>query len=395
MHWGLRQGDPLSPFLFILAMKGLHLSIQKAVEDKRITGAFVGENKFNISHLFYAEDVVFLSKWNAREVDGILHVLNDFHAQSGCAAGSLPFPYLGVTMGANMACKSNWDIAWRFYNKKEALWCRVIKAIHGENGGISNRDDQRKKSGTWYCIIGLVNYLHDKQIIDYNTIKYKLVSGDKIRFWLDTWIDDQPLCVRFNRLFRLESDSNCKVCERWGDVGWIWNWRRGVRGGIEQEQLENMLAILTCIQLQEGNDKLCWSLDGETEFSVAGTRRRIDAFLHTGSNIGSIWCNSVPKKVNVFAWRVLLDRLPTRYNLSRIGLESILCPTCGAGMESMSHTLFTCCLAKEVWTHIYRWFYPCLMVSHFLSGGNGVICFQPEIKDAGNWSSYMLDDLAV
>ncbi|GKD53720.1 RNA-directed DNA polymerase, eukaryota [Tanacetum coccineum] len=118
-----------------------------------------------------------------------------------------------------------------------------------------------------------------------------------------------------------------------------------------------MLAILTCIQLQEGNDKLCWSLDGETEFSVAGTRRRIDAFLHTGSNIGSIWCNSVPKKVNVFAWRVLLDRLPTRYNLSRIGLEveSILCPTCGAGMESMSHTLFTCCLAKEVWTHIYGW----------------------------------------
>ncbi|GKC11759.1 putative RNA-directed DNA polymerase, eukaryota, reverse transcriptase zinc-binding domain protein [Tanacetum coccineum] len=139
MHRGLRQGDPLSPFLFILAMKGLHLSIQKAVEDKRITGAFVGENKFNISHLFYADDVVFLSEWNAREVDGILHVLNDFHAQSGlninigksnlygvevnmedvsnmarvsgCAAGSLPFPYLGVTMGANMTCKSNWDIA--------------------------------------------------------------------------------------------------------------------------------------------------------------------------------------------------------------------------------------------------------------------------------------------
>ena len=98
-----------------------------------------------------------------------------------------------------------------FFNEKEALWCRVIKEIHGENGGISNRDDQRKKKGTWARIIGSINYLHDKQIIDYNTVKYRLVSGDKIRFWLDTWIEEQPLCVRFNRLFRLELDPNCQV----------------------------------------------------------------------------------------------------------------------------------------------------------------------------------------
>ena len=90
----------------------------------------------------------------------------------------------------NLALLQKWR--WRFYNEKEALWCRVIKAIHGENGGISNRDDQRKKKGTWSRIIGSVNYLHDKQIIDYNMVKYRLVSGDRIRFWLDVWIDEQP-----------------------------------------------------------------------------------------------------------------------------------------------------------------------------------------------------------
>ncbi|PWA70430.1 cytochrome P450 [Artemisia annua] len=36
-------------------------------------------------------------------------------------------------------------------------------------------------------------------------------------------------------------------------------------------------------QDEEGNDYLCWSLDGQTDFTVASTRRHIDAFLHTGN----------------------------------------------------------------------------------------------------------------
>ncbi|PWA60768.1 hypothetical protein CTI12_AA379350 [Artemisia annua] len=65
--------------------------------------------------------------------------------------------------------------------------------------------------------------------------------------------------------------------------------------------------------------------------------------------MGTLWCNDVPKKVNMFAWRVMLDRLPIRYNLTRreIEIESILCPTCGVGMEILSHALFACFFAKE------------------------------------------------
>ena len=115
------------------------------------------------------------------------------------------------------------------------------------------------------------------------------MSGDQIRFWLDIWIEDKPLCVQFNRIFRLELNPNCKVCERWGNGGWTWNRRKVVRGGIEHEQLKNLLSTLKDIKLQEGSDEIYWSLDGESDFTVASTRRHIDAFLHIGSDMGTLW----------------------------------------------------------------------------------------------------------
>ncbi|GKB56655.1 putative RNA-directed DNA polymerase, eukaryota, reverse transcriptase zinc-binding domain protein [Tanacetum coccineum] len=134
MYRGLRQGDPLSHLLFILAMEGLHLSIQKAMEDKRISGVFVGVKKLNISHLFYADDVVFLSEWNAKEVDvGVdMENVSNMARASGCAVGSCPFSYLGVNMGANMACKSNWDNVLQCFHNRLSNWKVKMLSIRGD-----------------------------------------------------------------------------------------------------------------------------------------------------------------------------------------------------------------------------------------------------------------------
>ena len=48
---GLKQGDPLSPFLFILAMESLHLSFQRVVDEGYFHGIKLNES-VNISHLF-------------------------------------------------------------------------------------------------------------------------------------------------------------------------------------------------------------------------------------------------------------------------------------------------------------------------------------------------------
>ncbi|GKE03806.1 putative RNA-directed DNA polymerase, eukaryota, reverse transcriptase zinc-binding domain protein [Tanacetum coccineum] len=55
---GLRQGEPLSPFLFILIMEGLHIAIKDVVHSDLISGVDVGNPSTRISHFFYADDVV-------------------------------------------------------------------------------------------------------------------------------------------------------------------------------------------------------------------------------------------------------------------------------------------------------------------------------------------------
>nr|GEZ79733.1 hypothetical protein [Tanacetum cinerariifolium] len=58
-HRGLKQGDPLAPFLFILVMESLHLSFCRAVEAVIFTGIKI-DSSLILSHLFYADDAVFI-----------------------------------------------------------------------------------------------------------------------------------------------------------------------------------------------------------------------------------------------------------------------------------------------------------------------------------------------
>ncbi|GKD08647.1 putative RNA-directed DNA polymerase, eukaryota, reverse transcriptase zinc-binding domain protein, partial [Tanacetum coccineum] len=127
---GLRQGDPLSLFLFILVMEGLHNDFKEAVGNGLITGVNINNYTINVSYLFYADDVIITTDWNARDTDNIIHVLHVFYLASGlkiniyksniygigvnkdevlsmasnagCIAGDIPFNYLGLPIGSNM-----------------------------------------------------------------------------------------------------------------------------------------------------------------------------------------------------------------------------------------------------------------------------------------------------
>ncbi|GKA60012.1 RNA-directed DNA polymerase, eukaryota [Tanacetum coccineum] len=69
-------------------------------------------------------------------------------------------------------------------------------------------------------------------------------------------------------------------------------------------------------------------LEGSGEFSVASIQRFIDDQRLLTVDSKTLWIKSVPIKVNILAWKIKLEALPTRFNISRRGIEidSILCP---------------------------------------------------------------------
>ncbi|GJZ70933.1 RNA-directed DNA polymerase, eukaryota [Tanacetum coccineum] len=102
------HGDPLAPYLFILIMESLHISFSRVVDDGLFKG-FQLHGSVNISHLFYADDAMFIGEW--RRIDRVLfeHSCRSLAANRiGCAVLNTPFRYLGVTVGECMSRKSAW-----------------------------------------------------------------------------------------------------------------------------------------------------------------------------------------------------------------------------------------------------------------------------------------------
>ena len=55
---GLRQGDPLSPYLFLLCAEGLSTLIKKAISYGIMEGVSVCRGGSILSHLFFADDSI-------------------------------------------------------------------------------------------------------------------------------------------------------------------------------------------------------------------------------------------------------------------------------------------------------------------------------------------------
>ena len=131
---GLRHGDPLSPYLFVIAMKCLSHLLNQAARSNRIN-YHMNCASTKLTHLSFADDLLIFIDGSIESVQQLLQVLGEFEKRSGLAVsmqktsffasglsleetetiqastgmslGSLPFRYLGVPLNSKKLSLTN------------------------------------------------------------------------------------------------------------------------------------------------------------------------------------------------------------------------------------------------------------------------------------------------
>ena len=120
--------------------------------------------------------------------------------------------------------------------------------------------------------------------------------------------------------------------------------------GRTRSSLMLLSSMLEDVRLSDKVDRWRWNIGTTGDFSVADTRRRIDEIVLPNGVLKTRWCSLVPRKVNIFVWRVRGGRLPTRVNLKDRGIDiPLLCyPIYGVEEESLVYLLLKCNVADEL-----------------------------------------------
>ncbi|XP_075107022.1 uncharacterized protein LOC142180004 [Nicotiana tabacum] len=80
---GVKQGDPLSPALFILSVEVLSMSLNKLFEDKQFKGFGLPNWTVPLNHLAYADDTIVFASSDLYSLQNIVEVLTQYEHTSG------------------------------------------------------------------------------------------------------------------------------------------------------------------------------------------------------------------------------------------------------------------------------------------------------------------------
>nr|GEW69919.1 RNA-directed DNA polymerase, eukaryota [Tanacetum cinerariifolium] len=194
--------------------------------------------------------------------------------------------------------------------------------------------------------------------------QFPVVSSDLVDAWFqvtyfipfsEVWIGDNPLCFMFPRIFALETNKDSSVAVKLSSV--TSSLRRPVRGGSESSQLSLLQEYIEGTILSSLEDRWVWDLNEEGVFCVKDVRNLLDDVFLPKAHIATRWIKYVPIKLNVFAWKVHLNRLPTRVNLQHRGVlvSDLSCPICHSKDEDSAHLFFRCSLVTDIVRLVCRW----------------------------------------
>ncbi|XP_020271446.1 uncharacterized protein LOC109846609 [Asparagus officinalis] len=301
---GLKQGDPLSPMLFNIAVDVLYKMIMNNAEEGLLSSLGLKHPLNHLRILQFADDTLLFVKSSYHDISILKTILYIFEDISGL---SINYSKSSLVYFGNIQHKDH-DIAYGKTDSKSfkflANWKKVC--LNKEEGGLGVKDialfnTSLLSKWLWKCLdrnSTSGNFLHhlyvhngtklqnssfkssnssfwndvlSKKDAFLHNIKWIIGSGEDIRFWEDKWVNFNSLASIFPESYKLAFSANASIRSQGSYIDNEWQWhllmRRSILPNAQAEKID-LLKTVSDFLASNNCDQPTWSLTSNRQFSV-------------------------------------------------------------------------------------------------------------------------------
>ncbi|GKA59381.1 RNA-directed DNA polymerase, eukaryota, reverse transcriptase zinc-binding domain protein [Tanacetum coccineum] len=396
---GLRQGDPISPYLFTLVMEVFSLILLKEIEEEPNFQYHFGCKAIKFSHVCFADDLLVMCHGDPTSATVIKKDLEQF---STCS-GKLPVRYLGVPLiakrlgvnecgclvdkiksrihnwknrylsyagrlqliavvlesihvywalvpkdkgGLRLKNLQTWNYAllskhvWNIATKKDSLWVKWVHSVKLRGKSFWEIKEEKEDSWGWKNLLIIRDQVKDN-------IFYKVGNGTTTSLWYDNWSNIGPLFqyLTHRDLYDERLSENLTVKDM--IVNGRWNW---------PEEWYVKFPAITGLEVpiidEDSEDSIVWKarLGDVVKFSMRQVNFDLSNQYPNVLWWKLIWYSQCIPKHSFILWLAMLNKLTTQDRLKKWGNQDVnRCCLCLNDSEDLKHLFFKCSYAKKVW----------------------------------------------
>ncbi|XP_065629740.1 uncharacterized protein LOC136067578 [Quercus suber] len=379
---GLRQGDPISPYLFILGSEILLRLINMEVDQKRLSVVKVSNTAPPISKLCYADNIILFCKEKSSELATLkgLNILSNNTTYLGVPlflsrSRNQDFRYIKERLDCKLSGWKSKNLSWSrratlIKSVAQAIPVYAMSAIQFPKGLCEQLDastrrfwwNPKSKSGSYWSPVSwstlcwprkdclCVKVLRAKYKIRNNWLSHSyhghaspfwksllgikhiiakaacivLGNGDSIRIWSDPWILDLPGYIPSPKV-DADLDLALVVSQLFSSDHSRWDIHK-LNYFFDETVVDLILKIP--IPINQFEDSWSWMVTNSGSFSAKSAYwlyRAASSPSNIDATRGQIWKSKLHERLKMHLWRIAANVLPSKewgLRMEAIGFES-------------------------------------------------------------------------